>query len=330
MLSILLSYNLKRGLILPAISFSSTGLILELLSIPSRECSRDIEHSDGSRYFACPFGQRAPGSNPKCTNVSFPNISRLKQHIKRTHLPKIASSGTEQSHVLQVSNGTQQAGVSRFLTSEQWGQIKTRSKSNPTEWHRICQIIFPGEHNSVSPYIDRIWSEEMRTVQSHFIQYGAKVYEELLPEVCPAHLQHHITDFQNMLRDLSPRAMTRLFHTLPGGPSLPINQQPATVSSSPSLRDFGVTSSSLVHSGSQSEGPSSSSRMPVTPGFLEDGPLPNSEDYNDGIFSQQWDLPFTSYGVRLGGYSGHQHQSAFYEELLDFSLPENNSSEQFG
>ena len=155
---------------------------------------RRRQTAEGQRMtFACPFWKRDTSENKHCHRYTLSRIRDVKQHLHRCHKApwycyrcgeSFLNEETQIRHIradppCQISRNVVANGLSET-------QLKDlRKKSDPAlteekQWYAIWNIVFPGDPQPSSPYIDSELSEDLSRFREFWQSPGADILSGLI------------------------------------------------------------------------------------------------------------------------------------------------------
>ncbi|KAH7140292.1 hypothetical protein B0J13DRAFT_63013 [Dactylonectria estremocensis] len=138
--------------------------------------------------FACPFWKLNPRKYRKCFVKTLRNVSNVKQHLVRVHVPKFycprclatfEESERFNAHIMDPSGYTcipNPLGRLDGISREQQSQISRKSGrpalSERQKWFKLWDILFRGTSYPSSPYLDGQMTEDCALFQEHSLSLG--------------------------------------------------------------------------------------------------------------------------------------------------------------
>lgn len=147
---------------------------------------------ESARLLACPFCKWKPLTYRSCQGMILREIARVKQHLLRVHQVPIhcplcsrefPGELQRDEHVRQRTCELRPLRTWEGVTADQKAAIRRRvdpTKSKREQWNGIYAILFPGQPLPENPYVERLLSTELQTLQDFFSQEWPPTFQRLI------------------------------------------------------------------------------------------------------------------------------------------------------
>ncbi|KAH8886097.1 hypothetical protein GQ53DRAFT_348418 [Thozetella sp. PMI_491] len=155
--------------------------------------SRKLKHKPERKFLACPFWKRNPTKHRRCFSLALHGISRVKQHLTRTHTLLFfclrcrgifPDRNAREVHVMQDKSCVPDPSATLDgILPEQQLELHRKSDhklSEAQQWFKIWDIVFPGRGQPCSPYIDSQLSEDCSLLRDYCLDNGPDFFSETL------------------------------------------------------------------------------------------------------------------------------------------------------
>lgn len=178
----------------------------------SSEAPQDA--TDTTVLWACPFSKWKPLSYHSCDKYILKDISRVKQHLNRSHKQPLhcpvcwenfQAESAFYSHVRDRTCTPRPAMMPEGVTSTQKNRLERRVDkrlSKREQWYSVFSILFPGQTMPGSPYMEIGLSADMLAFQNYVTSEGLQIVETIAKSWIPATLlpyQEEVVAFSQTL-----------------------------------------------------------------------------------------------------------------------------------
>lgn len=151
---------------------------------------------EGPQFFACPFWKQNPGKHSNCFGKKLNMISRVKQHLTRSHAPEfycekcLVVFPNEEGKLTHFREELylctfQRSRPLEGITNEQQRKLSRKSDKSLSEyekWFVVWDIVFPGHDRPSSPYLDLELSRDLNHFREFSERRGVAVLVEVMCE----------------------------------------------------------------------------------------------------------------------------------------------------
>lgn len=228
--------------------------------------------------WACPFSKWKPLSYQGCYKYLMKDISRVKQHLARTHekpfhCPTCWEIFRDEDrfygHIQERACATKPGTVLDGITTAQKKLLERRADkrlSKSEQWYAIFSILFPDQPHPKSPYVESNLSAELLSFQAFMSKDGLQIVEETARSHIPQELlprREEVVAFsQTLFQQAIPIILERYESTRPNNNS-PDSGYASVSSTSTSLPAKSKHGAGTVSGGTQ---PFSGEKDYVSPG----------------------------------------------------------------
>lgn len=186
---------------------------------------KSCPHEDETILWACPYMKRSPKEYRSCHKYIMKDISRVKQHLRRTHkIPlycprcnaEFDSEKERDAHNRIATCPVREAKTWEGVTAEQALQLERRvDRRLPKrdQWYSIYRILFPDGYPPCSPYIDYTLSAELQLFRDHVENGGQAILAQTIRETIPQSVVVHTDDNMALLQSSFQEAVHRILHS---------------------------------------------------------------------------------------------------------------------
>lgn len=162
---------------------------------PVKKLKHNPDHQ-AQKIFACPYWKASPNGYRPCFKLELRDVSRVKQHLNRSHAPKFycprcwltfKRGETYNAHIMRPSStmcAPNPLARLEGLSHEQRDRLSCRTglASMPEfdKWFAVWDIVFPGTQRPSSPYLDGQLSEDCLSFQEHVARDGPSILLRVL------------------------------------------------------------------------------------------------------------------------------------------------------
>lgn len=198
---------------------------------PAKRPSDTPQDARDTVLWACPYSKWKPLSYQSCYKYILKDISRVKQHLNRSHERPFHCptcweifQGEDDfyAHIRDRTCTSKPVKVLEGVTPSQKKLLERRvdkKLSKRDQWYSVYSILFPDQTLPTSPYVEAHLSSELLSFQDFMVNQGLRIVETTARTRIPVDLlphQEEIVAFsQTLFQQAIPEILEKYEHTRP-------------------------------------------------------------------------------------------------------------------